>query len=56
MAAGEFLLKAIREEAVQCCFEPLFADCSIVRAMLGDDAGIIGSALLARDMKSVTVT
>ncbi|HVF89654.1 MAG TPA: ROK family protein [Blastocatellia bacterium] len=49
MAAGELILKPIREEAERGTIPPAFDGCRIVAARLGQDAGIIGAALLARD-------
>lgn len=44
--AGEFLLAPIRENVRKKCFYDQFGD--IVPATLGNDAGIIGAALLAK--------
>lgn len=49
MAAGELILKPIREEAERGAISPAFDSCRIVPARLGQDAGIIGAALLASD-------
>lgn len=49
MAAGELILGPIREEAQVSTISPAFNCCRIVAAQLGQDAGIIGAALLARD-------
>jgi glucokinase len=49
MAAGELILEPIREEARKSTITPAFECCRIVPAELGQDAGIIGAALLARD-------
>lgn len=49
MAAGEFLLDFIRDEVSKQAFTPLFASCQIHIGQLGDDAGEIGAALMARD-------
>ena len=49
MAAGELILGPIREEVRHSAIAPAFACCRIVAAELGQDAGIIGAALLARD-------
>src|ERR1044071_4960913 len=38
MAAGEFLVSAIRAETARYCFAPLFVNCSIVTGQLGNDA------------------
>ena len=49
MAAGELILGPIREEVRNSAIAPAFDCCRIVAAELGQDAGIIGAALLARD-------
>ncbi len=49
MAAGELMLKPIREEARKRAMPLAFECCRIVAAQLGADAGIIGAAMLARD-------
>jgi glucokinase len=49
MAAGELILKPLRDEAEKGTVAPSFDCCRIVPAELGQDAGIIGAALLARD-------
>jgi glucokinase len=49
MAAGELILKPLRDEAERGTVAPAFDCCRIVPAQLGQDAGIIGAALLARD-------
>ena len=49
MAAGELILKPLRDEAEKGTVAPAFDCCRIVPAQLGQDAGIIGAALLARD-------
>jgi glucokinase len=49
MAAGELILGPIRDEVRNSTIAPAFACCRIVAAELGQDAGIIGAALLARD-------
>ncbi|HZS06346.1 MAG TPA: ROK family protein [Blastocatellia bacterium] len=46
-AARPFLVPAITEEARRRAFGPAFEDCQIVAAQLGEEAGVIGSALLA---------
>jgi glucokinase len=50
MAAGDLILKPIRKEARRSTMRASFDCCRIVAAQLGQDAGIIGAALLARDM------
>ncbi len=52
MAAGELILDPIKEEAKRGAVAPAFNCCKIVAARLGQDAGIIGAALLARDVTS----
>ena len=49
MAAGDFILDPIREETRRGTVRPCFECCRVVAAQLGQDAGIIGAALLARD-------
>ena len=49
MAAGELILGPIRDEVRNSAIAPAFACCRILAAELGQDAGIIGAALLARD-------
>lgn len=49
MAAGELILKPLRDEAEKGAVAPAFNCCRIVPARLGQDAGIIGAALLACD-------
>lgn len=49
MAAGELILKPLRDEAKKSTVAPAFDCCRIVPSKLGQDAGIIGAALLARD-------
>lgn len=49
MASGELLLDAARDTARQFAFQSPFRDCRIVKSSLWPDAGVIGSALLARD-------
>ena len=46
--AGEFLLKPVREYVKQMSFYDNFA--SIVKATLGNDAGLVGAALLHKTM------
>lgn len=51
-AARSFLVPAIIEEAGRRAFASAFADCRIVAAELGSEAGVIGAALLsARQVK-----
>jgi len=49
MAAGDLILEPIREEARQGTVAACSDCCQIVAAHLGQDAGIIGAALLAQD-------
>ena len=49
MRDNEVLLEATVEEAARRAFTPSFATCRIVAGELGDDAGVIGSAMMARD-------
>jgi glucokinase len=49
MAAGDLILDTIREETRRGAVKPCFECCRAVAAQLGQDAGIIGAALLARD-------
>jgi glucokinase len=54
MAAGDLILEPLREAAQKATVPPAFQCCRIVPAELGQDAGIIGAALLARDMLQKT--
>jgi glucokinase len=49
MAAGDLILEPIREGTYRGTVRPCFECCRVVVAELGQDAGIIGAALLARD-------
>jgi glucokinase len=49
MAAGDLILAPIRDEARRAAVGVAYDCCRIVAAELGQDAGIIGAALLARD-------
>lgn len=49
MAVGDLLLRAIRREASRHSFALSFRRCRFVRSELGEMAGVIGAALLARD-------
>jgi glucokinase len=49
MTDGEVMLALVREEAQKRALPPAYACCRIVAAELGQDAGIIGAAMLARD-------
>jgi glucokinase len=46
-AAGELLLKSARIEAQERAYTQSFSDCSISVAKLGNNAGVIGAALLS---------
>lgn len=48
MTTGEFLLRPAREEAARRSYRASFDACSIERAGLGNDAGLIGAASRAR--------
>lgn len=50
MAAGDLILKPTIAEARRRSFPPSFNSCQIVIAELGPSAGIIGTALMARDL------
>lgn len=49
MDAGELILKPTIKETRRRAFPPSFANCEIVIAELGPQAGMIGAALLGRD-------
>lgn len=49
MEAGDLILNPIIQEAKRRAFQPCFEATQIVTAALGDDAAIIGAAMLARD-------
>ncbi|HWN97642.1 MAG TPA: ROK family protein [Blastocatellia bacterium] len=53
MAAGDLILEPIREAAQKATMPSAFECCRIVPAQLGQDAGIIGAALLARDTLTI---
>jgi len=48
MTTGEFLMNPAVAEARRRCFKASFACCSIEKAVLGNDAGLVGAALWAR--------
>ncbi len=50
MAEGKLLLEPVREETKKRTMAPAFESCRIIAAELGQDAGIIGAALLACDL------
>jgi glucokinase len=49
MTTGDFLMPAAIEEAQKRSYKASYACCTIGRASLGNDAGIIGAALWARE-------
>jgi glucokinase len=49
MASGSLILPGVRAEAARRSYAASYACCSIERASLGNDAGLIGSASWARD-------
>jgi glucokinase len=49
MLAGEILLDAVRKAARKYTLRAIFEGCRFTISALGQDAGIIGAALLARD-------
>jgi glucokinase len=50
MASGSLLLDLAREEARRRAMAASLRDCEIVQSHLWPDAGIIGAAMLARDI------
>jgi glucokinase len=50
MAAGDLLLNPIIAEVKRRAFTVMAAQCEIVASLLGAQAGVIGSAMLARDL------
>lgn len=53
MTAGEFLLRPTIEEARRRSYRASFACCSIEKALLGNDAGLIGAACWAREKVNI---
>jgi glucokinase len=49
MASNAYLLDRVRQEVAVRAFVPALQNCVLVSTLLGDDAGTIGSAMLARD-------
>lgn len=49
MRDNDVLLDAVIHEAQRRAFGPSFESCAIVESTLGDDAGVIGAAIMARD-------
>lgn len=49
MQAGELILNPIIQEAKRRAFQPCFEATQILAATLGEDAAILGAAMLARD-------
>ena len=54
MAAGDLILEPIREAAQKATVPAAFECCRVALAQLGQDSGIIGAALMARDLKTGT--
>ncbi len=54
MRENAVLLDATIEEASRRAFTPSFATCQIRAGELGDDAGVVGSAMMARDALRAT--
>jgi predicted NBD/HSP70 family sugar kinase len=52
MASNAYLLDRVRKEVADRSFLPAYQTCQLVSTLLGDDAGAIGSAMLARDEAS----
>lgn len=52
MQAGELILNPIIQEAKRRAFQPCFDATQILAAALGEDAAIIGAAMLARDAEA----
>jgi len=52
MAAGDLILEPIRDAAQKATVPAAFQCCRVVLSQLGQDSGIIGAALLARDQKT----
>lgn len=52
-AMGEPWMKWVRESFEKLVFPPELRRCKVVAASLGDDAGLVGAALLARDRLSM---
>jgi glucokinase len=50
MEAGDLILKPTISETRRRAFPPSFSSCEIVIAQLGPQAGMIGAALMARDL------
>jgi glucokinase len=50
MEAGDLILKPTIKETRRRAFPPSFSSCEIVIAQLGPQAGMIGAALMARDL------
>jgi len=48
-AVGEPWMKWVRESFEKLVFPPELRRCKVVAASLGDDAGLVGAALLARE-------
>jgi glucokinase len=50
MASGTMMLNPAIDEARRRAFKPAFHDCPIVQSTLWPDGGLIGAAMLARDL------
>ena len=50
MAGGDLLLNPALESARRHSFPASYADCRIVQSQLWPDSGLIGAAMLARDL------
>lgn len=50
MRDNQYLLNVVLEEASRRAFGPSFSCCKVVAGALGDDAGVIGSAMMASDL------
>jgi glucokinase len=53
MEAGDLILKPTVKETRRRAFPPSFNSCEVVIAQLGPQAGMIGAALMARDLPGV---
>jgi glucokinase len=54
MEAGDLILKPTVKETRRRAFPPSFNSCEVVIAQLGPQAGMIGAALMARDLPPVS--
>ncbi len=53
IAAGEMLMRPLLETAKRHAIAASFGDCRIVQSNLWPDAGVIGAAMLARDLRTI---